>query len=246
MRVLLTRELSMRAGGRKKVESLPAPLLVVAGIGATGTLSLGVIAGLPLLGLLGTVPVLVLLYFYTVPKDWAYTAGASRYPAPRVEHRDEENPTANVADHFVAKEFAAAKQGRDVTLVMFGFDRFEDFAEREGSAAAGEALREFGRLLGKLTRKMNLTARYGWRADSFLSVLSHADAKAAEMFVQRVREATAKSDVAMPAIAAGIAVFQPHLASPEEFVACAVRALAEARSAANSRQGEIRGGETTR
>jgi diguanylate cyclase (GGDEF)-like protein len=240
------RGLSMQTRGRKKVESLPAPLLVVAGIGATGTLSLGVIAGLPLLGLLGTVPVLVLIYFYTVPNDWAYTAGTGRFPAPRVEGRGEEDPKENVADHFVAKEFAAAQQGRDVTLVMFGFDCFEDFAEREGSAAAGEALREFGRVLGKLTRKMNLTARYGWRADSFLSVLSHADAKAANMFVQRVREATAKSDVAMPGIAAGIAVFQPHLASPEEFVACAVRALAEARAAADPRRREIRGGETTR
>jgi diguanylate cyclase (GGDEF)-like protein len=218
---------------------LPAPFLVVAGIGATGTLSLGLIVGLPLLGLLGTVPVIVLMYFYAVPNGWAGMAGAGRLPAPTVE-ADDEDPAANVASHFVAKEFAAAQQGRDVTLVMFGFDRFEEFAEREGSAAAGEALREFGRVLRKLTRKMNLTARYGWRADSFLSVLSHADAKAAEMFVQRVREATAKSDVAMPAIAAGIAVFQPHLASPEEFVACAVRALAKARAAADPRRGETR------
>jgi hypothetical protein len=51
--------------------------------------------------------------------------------------------------------------------------------------------------------------------------------------------------VAMPAIDAGIAVFHPYLASPEEFVACAVRALAKARAAADPRRGETRGGETT-
>jgi diguanylate cyclase (GGDEF)-like protein len=222
----------MRARGRTRGPSLPVPFLIVAGLGGTGTLSLGLILGLPLLGLLATVPVVGLVYLFAVPSPGIDISGPGLWsPALPMEGRVDRDPAAGAASHFVAKEFAAAQQGRDVTLVMFGFDGFEEFTAREGTAAAEEALREFGRVLGLLTRKMNLTARYGWRADSFLSVLSHADAAAAEVFVQRVREATSRSDVAMPAIAAGIAVFQPGIASPEEFVACATRALAEARAA---------------
>jgi diguanylate cyclase (GGDEF)-like protein len=230
----------MWSPGRTRVASLPAPFLVVAGLGATGTLSLGLIVGLPLHGLLVTVPLVGLMYLWAVPSDGAGMAESGGLAASSVEDRDDVDPAESAASHFVANEFAAARQGRHVTLVMFGFDRFEEFTEREGSAAAGAALTEFGRVLRQLTRKMNLTARYGWRADSFLSVLSHADARAAEVFVRRVREAAASSDVSMPAIDAGIAVFRPHLASPEEFVACAVRALAESRAAAaaDPRRGE--------
>jgi diguanylate cyclase (GGDEF)-like protein len=220
----------MRSRGRTSVASLPRPFLVVAGIGATGTLSLGLIVGLPLFGLLATVPLVGLVYLYAVPAVGPDIGEPGWLPSSTVAARVVEGRVASAASHFVAKEFAAARQGRAVTLVMFGFNGFEQFTEHEGSAAAVDALREFGRVLGKLTRKMNLTARYGWRADSFLSVMLDADAQAAEVFVRRVREATAESDVAMPAIAAGIAVFQPHLASPEEFVACAERALAQARS----------------
>jgi GGDEF domain-containing protein len=138
------------------------------------------------------------------------------------------------AQHFVAKEFAAAQRGRELTLVMFGLSRLEEFREQNGAGAAAEALREFGRVLQQMTRQMNLSSRCGWRADAFLSVLADADAAAAEAFIARVRKAVAASTVPMPDVEAGIAVYQPHLASPEEFVECAERALAAARATAGA------------
>jgi diguanylate cyclase (GGDEF)-like protein len=116
-------------------------------------------------------------------------------------------------------------------VVMFGFTRFDEFTEREGSGAAAAAIREFGRLLHQQTRTMNVSARYGWRGDTFLSVLSEADAAAADVFVGRVHAAVAASRVKMPVVEVGVATYQPHLASPEEFVESAARALAAARAA---------------
>lgn len=136
------------------------------------------------------------------------------------------------ADHFVSSEFAAARRGRKVTLVMFGFDGFEHFSATNGASVTDRVLREFGQVLKDLTRQMNISARYGWRADAFLSVLSDADADGAELFVQRVRSAweDAADTGPRPSISAGIAEFQPGLASPEDFVNSAEQVLAEARA----------------
>jgi diguanylate cyclase (GGDEF)-like protein len=219
----------MQARGPVQAAPLPVRFMAVVFVGVTGTLTLGLVLGLPLAVFLLTAPLLVLTYRYAgdqAAKDFG-PLGTSRTIA---HDDDDEDPAASFADHFLAKEFGAARRGRNVALVMFGFKDFEEFGQREGSDVAGEALREFGHLLRKLTRQMNLSARYGWRADTFLSVLSDADARAAERFIARVREAVAASKVKMPPIDAGLAVYQPHLASPDEFVECAERALAAARA----------------
>jgi diguanylate cyclase (GGDEF)-like protein len=148
--------------------------------------------------------------------------------------RDEatELPTTQFADHFVASEFAAAERGRDVTIVLFGFDDFEEYTRTHGGAAADAAIRQLGHTLKRLTRRMNLSARYGWRADTFLSVLSDADADGAEIFVQRVRDAMAEGAEGkpMPTFSAGIVEFDPSFGTPEEFVQQAERVLADARA----------------
>ncbi|HSJ24311.1 MAG TPA: diguanylate cyclase [Longimicrobiales bacterium] len=141
----------------------------------------------------------------------------------------------DLVEQFLAREFEAARRGRAVTLVMFGFSDFETFAEREGDAAAAGAVHEFGQLLQRLTRRMNLTARYRWRADTFLSVLSDADAAAAQGFVHNVRKAAAAAGVRLPAVEAGIVAFHPDMDSPEAFVERARQALEAARTAARHR-----------
>lgn len=140
-------------------------------------------------------------------------------------------PSPDYAEHFVASEFAAAQRGRPVTVVLFGFDGFDAFTGSHGAAAADHAVREFGRILKRLTRKMNHSARYGWRADAFLSVLSEANRDAATVYVHRVQEAVAEaaSTAPMPVLSVGMAEFQPDFASPQDFVEAAERALAEAR-----------------
>jgi GGDEF domain-containing protein len=150
-------------------------------------------------------------------------------------HLDVSSGHAAEAHHFLGREFAAARRGRNVTLVMFAFSAFDEFVEAEGSRAATDAIHEFGAVLDRMTRRMNLSARCGWRADSFLSVLSNADADAAQVFIGRVREAASDARVPMPAIEAGVAVFQPHYQDPADFVAAAERALAAARAEAFNR-----------
>jgi diguanylate cyclase (GGDEF)-like protein len=141
-------------------------------------------------------------------------------------------PSAPFAEHFVATEFAAAARGRDVTIVLLGFDDFDEYMRVHGPAAADRAIRRLGGTLKRLTRRMNLSARYGWRADTFLSVLSDADGSGAEVFVQRVRDALveAAAGAPVPTISAGIVEFDPSFRSPDDFVQQAERVLLDARA----------------
>lgn len=140
--------------------------------------------------------------------------------------------SAGYANHFLESEYAAAERGRAVTLVLFGFDDFEEFTADHGRAAADAAVREFGAVLKQLTRRMNLSARYGWRADTFLSVLSNADAAGAQVYVDRVCETlrSAARALPMPSVSVGIAEFDAEMVGPHEFVQRAEEALAAARA----------------
>lgn len=132
--------------------------------------------------------------------------------------------------HFISNEFAAAQQGRDVTLVMFSFDRFDAFMEREGPEAGADAINEFGRVLKLLARDMRLTARYGWRGNAFLTVIPDSPRDACDTFAKRVQELVAGLPVPMPDISVGLAEFGRDTSTPEEFVEAAERALAAARA----------------
>jgi GGDEF domain-containing protein len=212
--------------------SISARLTLVVAVWMGGAVMLSVLLGPPLPVLVLGMALLTLTYLSYV----VTTRGDPNVAPPAASAGVEEDELADesYADHFMAKEFAAAERGRDVTVVVFGFSRFEEFTAERGPGAAAAALREFGRVLQRMTRKMNLTARCGWRSDSFLSVLSGANAAAAQAFIERVRVTAAASDVSLPEIEAGIAVYQAHMASPSELVAEAERALAAARAAAAS------------
>jgi diguanylate cyclase (GGDEF)-like protein len=222
----------MRATGLSQADMQLLRSMAVTAVLLSGTVGLGIVLDslLPLLAL----PAVVLALAYVYLRFGADGTGIPSVSPATAEIDDDAGlPSPLLAEHFVAKEFAAARRGRDVTLVMFGFSRFDEFSEREGSTAAADALREFGRILQQMTRQMNLSARYGWRADAFLSVLSDANAMAAEGFIARVRNAVALLNMPVPEIEVGVAVYQPHLASPEEFVECAEQALAAARASSN-------------
>jgi diguanylate cyclase (GGDEF)-like protein len=223
---------------------LPTRFAALSAVWVLSMLMLGTSMGVPLpVFVITSISVLLLAFVYARQHDSELARGGSRMnvyaPADPLEGDDDPSLDDVFADHFVAKEFAAARRGRNVTLVMFGFSRFEEFSHQQGYAAAANALREFGKLLQRLTRQMNLTARYGWRADSFLSVLSDADADAAEVFINRVRDAAKSSRVRMPDIEAGVAVYQPHMTGPEEFVECAKQALDAARATRASAEATV-------
>jgi diguanylate cyclase (GGDEF)-like protein len=127
----------------------------------------------------------------------------------------------------LAREFAAACRGRALVAVMFDLNGFKRFNDTEGHLMGDEALRLFGRALGAATRAMNMAARYG--GDEFIALMADADARGAEIFIERVRERFPGPD-AEPrfrnlTVAAGFAVFHPEMASAEELVAAADRAL---------------------
>lgn len=177
-----------------------------------------------------TASLLALLYWYnwTVEEErsWSGLVGAAVPAAPGVQLAD----TA-FADHFIAREFSAAERGRALALVMFRFNEVETFAAEHGSRAADDAVHQFADLLNRSTRRMNLTARYGWRGDTFMSVLSDATMPAAEAYVARMRSAAAARGAPMPRLDVGIAVYMPAMRSPEELVQAAQHALDAARAA---------------
>lgn len=219
----------MQTRGLMQAGSPPVPFMAVGALWLSGAVTLAVLLESPVP--VFALPAAFLILFYAYAHFTRDEADSTPHAAAASLNDDAGTPGAELAEHFVAKEFAAARRGRDVTLVMFGFSRFEEFTEREGTGAAAVALREFGRVLQQMTRQMNLSARYGWRADAFLSVLSDANPTAAEGFIARVRDAVTRLRVPIPAIEVGVAVYQPHLASPEEFVDCALQALEAARAA---------------
>jgi GGDEF domain-containing protein len=128
---------------------------------------------------------------------------------------------------FIAREYASARDGRTLSLVMFGFADFEAFAERGGAVATGEAVREFSRVLDHAARTLDIVVHSGWRGDSFLVALPGADAGAAAAYVERVHRAAAASVVPMPAADAGVVEYGPGHSSPDALVRAAERALAE-------------------
>jgi diguanylate cyclase (GGDEF)-like protein len=54
-----------------------------------------------------------------------------------------------------------------------------------GHAAGDDALKAFADILGKTTRRMNLSARFG--GEEFLSILAGSDLDGAVAFAERVR-----------------------------------------------------------
>ena len=215
---------SSRYGARPLALALGVTVLTFIGVlAAGGSLPLAVTSAIVALGL-----VLACVRFHAATIAGAVELGRQLATFDAAT----DLPGPGYADHFVATEFAAAQRGRAITIVLLHFDRFDDFTRVHGPAAADHAVREFGSILKRLTRRMNHSARYGWRLDAFLSVLSEADAAAALVFVQRVREAVGESarTAPMPTLSVGLAEFRPDFTTPAEFLEAAERALGEARA----------------
>lgn len=82
-------------------------------------------------------------------------------------------------------ECAAAGRGRLLSAVLLDLDHFKQYNDRYGHAAGDEALRFFGDVLARTTRRMNLSGRLG--GEEFLSVLADTSTEGAMIFAERVR-----------------------------------------------------------
>ncbi len=129
-------------------------------------------------------------------------------------------------DLHLGQEFAAAKRGRALSVVLFDVDGFKQFNDEEGHLAGDQALAAVGRVLREETRAMNLAARYG--GDEFLVVLSDTGPEGAAHHVERIQRRLA-DDPELRGIglglSAGCATFTPGMTRPEDLIREADQAL---------------------
>ena len=133
---------------------------------------------------------------------------------------------------FLDNAFAAAERGRGLTLLVFDLDNFKNFNDRFGHPAGDAALREFGDILERATRRMDISARFG--GEEFISVLTSTDTEGAMIFGDRIRTALSEAELRDGnelTVSAGVATYHSDMGSPDELLAAADRALYEAKSA---------------
>jgi diguanylate cyclase (GGDEF)-like protein len=117
----------------------------------------------------------------------------------------------------LAREFAAARRGRELATVIFDLDDFKDYNDANGHLAGDQAIQSFARALKAETRAMNLAARYG--GDEFVVLLSGTDAEGARAFIDRVRRRFAAAVEGLGngpvEVSAGLAVYRPDMADTD-------------------------------
>lgn len=145
-------------------------------------------------------------------------------------------PNRRHARVFLENEFAAAERGRLLSVVLFDLDHFKDYNDRFGHPAGDEALRTFADLLGRSTRRMDLSARFG--GEEFVSILAGTDTEGALVFSDRIRAELARMRLPTGArltVSAGVATYHPSMRSPDELLAAADSALYEAKEQGRNR-----------
>ncbi len=140
-------------------------------------------------------------------------------------------PNRRHARFFLENEFAAARRGRTLSVVLFDLDHFKTYNDRWGHQAGDSALKTFAEILIQNTRRMNLSGRFG--GEEFVSVLAGSDGEGALAFAERVRKALRNTtlDRGSLTVSAGVATFHPSLKSPDELLAAADHALYRAKGA---------------
>lgn len=136
---------------------------------------------------------------------------------------------------FLENEFAAARRGRLLTVVLFDLDGFKSYNDTYGHQAGDEALRAFAGVLARTTRRMNLSCRYG--GEEYLTVLAGADMEGAVVFAERVRMALQAQGLGDPAltVSAGVATYDISMETPDELLALADDALYQAKRGGRNR-----------
>jgi putative two-component system response regulator len=121
--------------------------------------------------------------------------------------------------------FRRARRGAELATVLFDLDHFKRVNDRYGHATGDEVLLEVARILEERTRRADLSARVG--GEEFLSILHGADVGRARDFAEEIRAAIAEVDFAWGTVtaSAGIAVYEPGMASPDVLLAAADQAL---------------------
>lgn len=130
---------------------------------------------------------------------------------------------------FLESNFAAARRGTPLSLVLFDLDHFKDVNDRAGHREGDAALLRFAQILATRTRAMNVTGR--WGGEEFMSVLNGTGGEGARIFADRVRKSLANEtfDFGALTVSAGVATFVPGMRTPEILLAAADQALYRAK-----------------
>jgi diguanylate cyclase (GGDEF)-like protein len=110
----------------------------------------------------------------------------------------------------LGREIAAARRGRNLTLLLLDLDDFKKYNDTYGHVAGDDALRAFAAILAGETRSMNLVARFG--GDEFVSVLADTEATGGRLHAERIADRVADDPVLSPhgmSVSFGIACFRP-------------------------------------
>jgi diguanylate cyclase (GGDEF)-like protein len=145
-------------------------------------------------------------------------------------------PNRRHARMFLENEFAAAERGRRLSVVLFDLDHFKEFNDRYGHPTGDTALAEFGDILGRTTRRMDLSARYG--GEEFVSILTSSDTEGALIFADRIRGTLGATPIrggGKLTVSAGLATYHPSMRSPDELLAAADHALYQAKNDGRNR-----------
>ncbi len=120
---------------------------------------------------------------------------------------------------------AAAERGRRLAIALFDLDHFKRVNDVHGHAKGDEALQAFAAVLRARTRRQDLSARFG--GEEFVTVLHDADETDAVVFADRVREQMKAIGFAWgeQTVSAGVAAYEPGMATHELLLAAADRAL---------------------
>ncbi len=220
-----------------------APALVFAYYRGLRGVTLALAAGMATLSLAHV----ELILLESTPPNWNLLfAGVSAYLAAcmgagivaEMLHRERANaerlalvdqltglPNRRHAELTLDAQFAAAGRGQKLAVVLFDLDHFKEINDRHGHKAGDAALRVFGQILKRSTRRMDLSARFG--GEEFLTVLSDCDPEGAELFALRVQRELreARFPWGKITVSAGIAFYEKGMGSYEVLVAAADQAL---------------------
>jgi diguanylate cyclase (GGDEF)-like protein len=144
-------------------------------------------------------------------------------------------PNRRHAEVTLDAHFAAAGRGIPLTVVMFDLDHFKEVNDRHGHEAGDAALRAFGDVLRRNTRRMDLSARFG--GEEFITVLGGSGIPPAVAVAERVR--AGMESLSFPwgrlTVSAGVAAYEEGMGSYEILVASADRALYAAKEGGRDR-----------
>jgi len=145
-------------------------------------------------------------------------------------------PNRRLLDFVIAKEFAAARRGRPLSVALFELEDLVAYNERYGRSAGEEAIRAVALCLDHYTRRMNVTGHLN--GSRWLSILSGESIDGAWVFADHVREEIGShvlSTGEAVTASAGVTSYELWMRDPEELLGSAEQALRRAKDGGGNR-----------